>query len=139
MPYEVEPLVPVRLSWAGAAIATGRTEIGLRTLCVPSDHVSEPKRNVFSGPSVRVIVSSYDCVPPAGMVKDVGVTPTVKPAGATTVALYVAAEPPTFVTVRRSVCTPARSPTDSEGWFRSLASIAGTAFPIRPWPFRKDR
>ena len=85
--YVVEPLVPVPLSSAGAAIATGRTTSGLRTLCDPSDQVSEPKRYAFSGASVRVNVTVNCCVAPAGIVNDVGVTATVKPAGTTTLAV----------------------------------------------------
>ena len=50
--------------------------IGLRTLCVPSDQIRAPNRNVLSGPSVLVIVTVKVCVAPAAIVNDDGLTLT---------------------------------------------------------------
>ena len=40
-----------------------------------------------------------------------------------TAALYVSVCEPTFVTVRVTVCDPARSPIAIDAWLRSLGSI----------------
>ena len=58
----VEPLAPVPDTCAGAAMATGRTTIGLRTPCpAASLQVSEPNWNPFgkfaNAALVRVIVT----------------------------------------------------------------------------------
>ena len=51
---EVEPVVPVPVTCAGAATAAAETMIGLRTLCVPSDQISDPAKRLPNGAVVRV-------------------------------------------------------------------------------------
>src|SRR4030095_13905253 len=101
---------PVLDTCAGALSATGRTTIGERTLWVPSLHVSWPPVYALKGAVVRVMVVVNDCVSPGARVSDAGFTTTVKPASPLTEAEYVAALPPTLVTLRVTAWTPARSP-----------------------------
>src|SRR5262245_26091966 len=67
-------------------------------------------------------VTSNDFVWPRLSVKDDGDTVTVNP-GIDTVGVYVAAELPTFVTRRLTVCVPAMSPIAIDGVFRLLGSV----------------
>ena len=105
----------------GAATAAAETRIGLRTLWLPSDHTSWPARRLPKAASVRVNATVYVWVAPAAIVNEVGLTTAVNPAGAVSAAVYVAAEEPTFVTVRVTVWMPVRPPMAIDGWFRSLA------------------
>jgi len=67
-------------------------------------------------------VTSITCFWPGFSVKDVGEIETASPPSPLTDELYVAGPPPTFVTVRLTVCTPARSPIAIDGTFKSLGS-----------------
>jgi hypothetical protein len=84
--------------------------------------------------SVAVVAGQRERVALRGaraIVKLLGVTTELKP-GRSTDAVYVSLAEPTLFTVRVTVCAPARSPIAIEAWFRLLASMAGTALPIRP-------
>ena len=84
----VEPLTPLPTASRGAASATGRTAMLLRTewLCglLPffSTQVMEPKVYWPSGAVVRVMVTEKLFDWPGGITRWVGLTFTVVPAGA---------------------------------------------------------
>src|SRR5919206_2922451 len=109
----------------GAATATGRTAIGARTSWLPSLHVSEP---IAHAPSVAVVRSKRTvkvaCSPGARLTVE-GVTETSKP-GRVAVAVYVAADEPTFLTRRVTVWTPASVPIAIEAWFSSEPEIGAS-------------
>ena len=73
--------------------------------------------------------------------RDVGLTTVVNPGGDVTAAVYVAAVSSTFVTFRVTVCVPASPPIAIDGWFRSLASIAGidAGRQLHRWPCRNEK
>ena len=68
-------------------------------------------------------VTVNDLVSPGASVRVDGATTVVIPVIPVTDAVYVAAVAPTFVTLRLTVWTPARSPIAIDGTFRSLASV----------------
>src|SRR5262245_58831955 len=71
---------------------------------------------------VRVKVTVNDLLCPRRSVSVDGWTLTLKPGRPVVVAVYVAEPGPTFVTVRVTVCEPARSPIVIDARFRSLGS-----------------
>src|SRR6185436_15993075 len=79
-------------------------------------------------------------VAPGASVSEDGLTTVVTPVTPATDALYVEVPFPTLVTVRVTVCVPARSPIAIDGTFRSLGSmrIAGQYDAVSwPVPHRK--
>jgi hypothetical protein len=85
--------VPVPVTSGGAASATGRIAIGLRTsdeMRPPAPalltQVSEPNAHWFTAAVVRVTVTVKDFVRPGRMTNRFGETVTVVPAGACTLA-----------------------------------------------------
>ena len=77
-----EPVVPVPLTSAGAATATGRSATGSRTTTGPF-RVTKPLANLVSGAVVRVNVSSAVCVEPAASNVRLDVPVTSKPGTST--------------------------------------------------------
>jgi len=105
----------VPVTSAGAATATGRTAIGLRTLCPRrSLQLSAPNDHWPNASVVRVMSTLNVTDLRGGTTMVDGVTVTVNPGGAWTRATYTLALAVAFVTVRVIVCFPARSPTAIE-------------------------
>ena len=75
---------------------------------------------------VRLKVTLKDWVSPAARVSVDGLIATVKPSMPVYDAVYVAGLPPTLVTRRVTVCTPAMSPMAIDAVFRLLGSSTGT-------------
>lgn len=103
---------------AGAATATGRTAIALRTGSTePTSgfQVTAPNTHWPRGASVRVNSTLNCAVLPAGTLRRLGVTLTLKPAGASTWGTNCSRWLVTLVTRRVTTCEPASSPTPIVG------------------------
>src|SRR5829696_4482137 len=114
---------PFPVTCAGAASATGRMTTGMRTSKSPPDQVSWPPAYALRVASVRVNVTVKDFVWPAASDRVDGLTTALTPVSPATDALTVNAPPLTFVTLRVTVWTPARSPIAIDGTLRLLGSI----------------
>src|SRR4051812_15784761 len=96
-----EPLVPWPAVFSGAPTTTGRTTIGLRTVCPRrSSQDSAPNAQLPNAAVVRFTVTLYVADLPGPTTITDGLTVTVKPAGACTLATYVLDSFETLVTVR---------------------------------------